>query len=84
MMKALKAGLFGLAMGALGAVALPAQEAAAQSAGTPATPAQQYGCCSYCNPAFQRCLNSAGTSPMMIAACGVTRTSCESTCNRTC
>ncbi|WNG16461.1 hypothetical protein [Cystobacter fuscus] len=78
MMKALKAGLFGLAMGALGAVALPAQEAAAVE------PAKYIGCCSACNPMFQQCLISAGTSPMLIASCTVTRTSCESTCKRGC
>ncbi|OJH34609.1 hypothetical protein [Cystobacter ferrugineus] len=78
MMKALKAGLFGLAMGALGAVALPAQEAAADE------PAKYIGCCSACNPWFQQCLISAGTSQAKIAQCAVNRTSCESTCNRTC
>ena len=81
MMKTLKMGFFGLALGALGAVAFPAHEAAAQSTGTPA---QQFGCCSYCNPQFQRCLNSAGNDALTILVCNMQRDVCQNSCTRTC
>jgi hypothetical protein len=84
MMKTLKMGFFGLALGALGAVAFPAHEAAAQSQATPATPAQQVNCCSNCNPQFQRCLNSAGNNSMQILICNVQRDVCQNGCARTC
>jgi hypothetical protein len=77
-------GFFGLALGALGAVAFPAHEAAAQSTGTPATPAQQIGCCSYCNPQFQGCFNSAGADIVKLTTCHLQRNICEQSCTRTC
>ncbi|WNG26023.1 hypothetical protein F0U62_19840 [Cystobacter fuscus] len=83
MMKTLKMGFFGLALGALGAVAFPTHEAAAQSAGTPATPAQQVNCCSNCNPQFQRCFTSA-TDAVKLTTCHLQRSICEQSCARTC
>ncbi|MFY0575603.1 hypothetical protein ACN28S_15670 [Cystobacter fuscus] len=79
MMKALKMGFFGLALGALGAVAFPAHEAVAQSTGTPA---QQFGCCSYCNPSYVRCISQIPTPNT--AACLNQRAQCESTCKPGC
>ncbi|MFY0575602.1 hypothetical protein ACN28S_15665 [Cystobacter fuscus] len=77
-MKTLKMGFLGLALGALGAVALPAHEAAADE------PARQFGCCSYCNPAYQRCITNAGNNAVTLLACAMQRQSCESTCTRGC
>ncbi|WNG16459.1 hypothetical protein [Cystobacter fuscus] len=76
MMKALKMGLFGLALGALGAVAFPTQEAEAQTPNTV--------CCSLCNPRYQACLNSAGNNSSAISSCVRDRSYCESVCLRTC
>ena len=81
MMKALKVGLLGLAMGVIGAVAFPTQVAEAQGVDDPA---QQFGCCSFCNPSYQRCLTSAGNNTTKIAQCVSQRSSCETTCNRGC
>ncbi|WNG16457.1 hypothetical protein [Cystobacter fuscus] len=82
MMKTLKMGLFGLALGALGAVAAPAREAAANE------PAQMAGgrgdCCSTCNPRFQLCLNSSGNTRVGIEICNAQRSICESSCVRIC
>ncbi len=81
MMKTLKAGLFGLAMGVLGAVAFPTQQAEAQSClPINCTP----GCCSSCNPRYQACLSSAGNNSAAIAQCVSSRSYCESVCSRTC
>ena len=80
MMKALKVGLLGLAMGVMGAVAFPTQVAEAQT--SPAEPPLY--CCSHCNPNYQRCLTSAGNSPMRIAMCAAQRSSCESACKPGC
>ncbi|OJH34603.1 hypothetical protein [Cystobacter ferrugineus] len=80
MMKALKAGLFGLAMGALGAVTFPAHEATAQVI----IPAEPFNCCSYCNPNYQHCLTNAGNNSSAISRCVQTRNNCESICYRTC
>ena len=83
MMKALKAGLFGLALGALGAVAVPTQEAEAQGCslmggcGSPT-------CCSSCNPYYQRCLTNAGNNTSTISFCVQFRSQCESLCTRSC
>ncbi|WNG51436.1 hypothetical protein F0U60_50395 [Archangium minus] len=77
MLKALKAGLFGLALGALGAVALPTQEAEAQIQ-------PMFPCCSSCNPNYQNCVNSAGNNPSIIAECVQTRSMCERLCRHTC
>ncbi|WNG16458.1 hypothetical protein [Cystobacter fuscus] len=77
MMKALKMGLFGLAMGALGAVAFPAHEAEAQVIAQPL-------CCSSCNPRYQRCITNAGGDINTLLICTMQRQECESTCKRTC
>ncbi|WNG26025.1 hypothetical protein F0U62_19850 [Cystobacter fuscus] len=79
MMKALKAGLFGLAMGAIGAVALPTQVAEAQT--TPAQP--PLTCCSYCNPNYVSCM-ARSTGMLGNAICLSQRSSCESTCKPGC
>ncbi len=67
MMKALKMGFFGLALGALGAVVFPAQEAAADE------PAKAFVCCSSCNPRFQQCLNGVGNDALKILTCNLQR-----------
>jgi hypothetical protein len=86
MMKALKAGLFGLAMGTLGAVAIPSQEAEAQLPPScfPTSCVPAAGCCSECNPNYQRCLTSAGNNTSNISRCVQLRSYCESHCFRTC
>ncbi len=86
MMKALKMGLFGLAMGVLGAVALPAQEAEAQLPPScfPTSCVPNSVCCSQCNPNYQGCLVSAGSNPSNISRCVQMRSYCESSCFRTC
>ncbi|WNG16456.1 hypothetical protein [Cystobacter fuscus] len=78
MMKTLKMGFLGLTLGALGAVALPAQEAEA------CVGLACLVCCSTCNPTYQTCLNSAGNNSSAIAQCVSRRSSCEASCNRTC
>ncbi len=80
MMKTLKMGLLGLATGALGAVAFPAHEAAAQT--TPAEPPLY--CCSHCNPNYQRCITNAGGNINTLLICAMQRQECESACKRTC
>ncbi|WP_143178036.1 hypothetical protein [Cystobacter ferrugineus] len=80
MMKTLKMGLLGLAMGSIGAVAFPAHEAEANEAAQLPTG----NCCSTCNPQFQRCLNSSGNTRVGIEICNAQRSICESSCVRIC
>ncbi|MFY0575601.1 hypothetical protein ACN28S_15660 [Cystobacter fuscus] len=79
MMKTLKAGFFGLALGALGAVTFPTHEAAAQT--TPAQP--PLTCCSYCNPNYVSCM-AKSTGMLGNAVCLMQRNNCESTCKPGC
>jgi hypothetical protein len=83
MMKALKMGLFGLALGVMGAVVFPTQEAEAQSC-FPTSCVPNSVCCSKCNPNYQACLVSAGNNTSKISSCVQMRSYCESSCYSTC
>jgi hypothetical protein len=92
MMKTLKMGLLGLALGVGGALVLPSTEAVAQTGGgipdsgsaSPGTGISSQACCSTCNPNYSACINNAGGNPVIIAACTAVRAACESSCYRTC
>ncbi|WP_143177968.1 hypothetical protein [Cystobacter ferrugineus] len=81
MMKTLKVGLLGMAMGVLAAVALSSQEAQAQKNPDAPSPVR---CCSSCNPSYQNCVNGAGNNPSRIQACVNSRATCEAVCRRGC
>ncbi|WNG18358.1 hypothetical protein [Cystobacter fuscus] len=80
MMKTLKMGLFGLALGVAGALVLPSTEAVAQ---TDQGNASNTVCCSRCNPNYVGCIGN-GSNSAVNAVCGMVRAVCENTCNRTC
>ncbi|WNG16465.1 hypothetical protein [Cystobacter fuscus] len=72
MMKALKMGFFGLAMGAIGAVALPAQDAHAQGDSSPNAST------SSCKTSYTICQIAAKGNAMALLQCQLKYTACMS------
>lgn len=72
MMKALKVGFFGLAMGAIGAVALPAQDAHAQGDASPNANTAA------CKASYAICQIAANGNAMALLQCQLKYTACMS------